>query len=91
MLADIGMGGRYSNEKARKIKEERELAADLEAVQQGAKAWGADSGETMKTRSSRTSEAPAKTRKVYYSAWNCDITRKTNLLNSWCGHLSLHF
>jgi len=78
MLADVGMAGRYSNERARKIKEERELAADLEAVQQGAKAWGAESGETMKTRSSRTSEAPAKTRKVYYSAWNCDITRKTN-------------
>ncbi|KAF8440607.1 hypothetical protein BGX38DRAFT_1206023 [Terfezia claveryi] len=64
MLVDIGMTGRYSNDRARKIKEERELAADLEAVQQGAKAWGADNGETMKTRSSRTSEVPAKTRKL---------------------------
>lgn len=66
MLAEIGMTGRYSNEKAKKIKEERELAADLEAVQEGAKAWGAESSEQMKTRSSRTMEAPPKTRKVFF-------------------------
>ena len=66
MLAEIGMTGRYSNEKAKKIKEERELAADLEAVQEGAKAWGAESSEQMKTRSSRTVEAPPKTRKVFF-------------------------
>ncbi|KAL1637357.1 hypothetical protein SLS58_009303 [Diplodia intermedia] len=40
MLADAGMEGRYSAEKARQIKERRELAADLEAVQEGAKRWG---------------------------------------------------
>ena len=65
MLADIGMTGRYSNEKAKRIKEERELAADLVAVQEGAKAWGAESSEQMKTRSSRAVEAPPKTRKVF--------------------------
>ncbi|KAK2759824.1 hypothetical protein FQN54_002558 [Arachnomyces sp. PD_36] len=42
MLKDAGMGGRYSVEKAKKIKEERELRADLEMVQEGAKRWGAD-------------------------------------------------
>lgn len=40
MLKDAGMDGRYSVEKARAIKEQRELAADLEAVTEGAKIWG---------------------------------------------------
>ena len=40
LLADAGMTGRYSIEKATQIKEERELQADLEAVQEGAKQWG---------------------------------------------------
>ena len=40
LLADAGMIGRYSIEKANQIKEERELRADLEAVQEGAKQWG---------------------------------------------------
>lgn len=40
MLKEVGMDGRYSVEKARQIKERRELAADLEAVQEGAKRWG---------------------------------------------------
>lgn len=40
MLADAGMSGRYSKEKADSIREERELKADLEAVQEGDKAWG---------------------------------------------------
>lgn len=43
MLEDVGMTGRYSVEKANSIKEQRELAADLEAVQEGNKHWGADS------------------------------------------------
>ncbi|TKA50965.1 hypothetical protein B0A49_11890 [Cryomyces minteri] len=42
MLKDAGMDGRYSAEKASRIKEQRELAADLEAVQAGAKLWGHD-------------------------------------------------
>lgn len=40
MLREVGMEGRYSEQKASKIKEERELAAELEAVQEGAKQWG---------------------------------------------------
>ena len=40
ILADAGMPGRYSKEKAASIREARELAADLEAVQEGAKIWG---------------------------------------------------
>ncbi|KAK8183177.1 hypothetical protein HDK77DRAFT_303742 [Phyllosticta capitalensis] len=55
MLKDAGMDGRYSVEKARQIKERRELAADLEAVQEGNKKWGqSDSeGEDAKGRPRR--------------------------------------
>ena len=40
MLIDVGMTGRFSLEKANQIKERREMAADLEAVQEGDKKWG---------------------------------------------------
>lgn len=40
MLKEAGMEGRYSLEKAKQIKEERELREDLEMVQEGAKRWG---------------------------------------------------
>jgi hypothetical protein len=45
MLEDAGMAGRPSQEKANQIREERELKADLEQIQQGAKQWGAKSDE----------------------------------------------
>ena len=45
MLAEAGMTGRYSTEKANQIKEERELRADLEAVQEGNKHWGKPESE----------------------------------------------
>ena len=48
MLKDVGMDGRYSVEKASTIKERRELAADLEAVQEGNKQWGHESDEEEK-------------------------------------------
>ncbi|KAL8738526.1 MAG: hypothetical protein Q9181_000685 [Wetmoreana brouardii] len=40
MLAEAGMTGRYSQEKATQIREERELRADLADVQAGNKQWG---------------------------------------------------
>ncbi|KAJ5118757.1 hypothetical protein N7526_010394 [Penicillium atrosanguineum] len=42
MLEDAGMKGRYSLDKAKAIRDERELKADLEMIQQGAKQWGTD-------------------------------------------------
>lgn len=45
MLKDAGMEGRYSLEKARQIQEARELQADLEMVQEGAKRWGKGSDD----------------------------------------------
>ncbi|RDW86753.1 putative transcriptional regulator [Aspergillus mulundensis] len=45
MLKDVGMEGRYSLEKAKQIKEERELREDIEMVQEEAKRWGKDTAE----------------------------------------------
>jgi hypothetical protein len=45
MLKDAGMDGRYSMDKARQIRERRELEADLEAVQEGARRWGHSTSE----------------------------------------------
>jgi len=53
MLSDAGMTGRLSVEKANQIREARELAADIEAVQEGAERWGkteGDSGQETKPR-----------------------------------------
>ncbi|OBR16216.1 Transcriptional regulator [Colletotrichum higginsianum IMI 349063] len=41
LLKDIGMDGRFSEAKAKEIKERRELEADLEAVQEMNANWGA--------------------------------------------------
>ncbi|CAD6564798.1 MAG: hypothetical protein ASARMPRED_005683 [Alectoria sarmentosa] len=45
LLADAGMTGRYSVEKAHQIKDERELKVDLMAIQEGAKQWGKGESE----------------------------------------------
>jgi hypothetical protein len=44
MLADIGMDGRFSEAKAREIKEMRELAAEVEATQEMNELWGMGTG-----------------------------------------------
>lgn len=40
MLKDVGMEGKFSVEKAARIKEQREFAKDLEAIQEGERLWG---------------------------------------------------
>lgn len=53
MLAEAGMIGRFSQEKATQIREERELKADLDAVQAGNKQWGkvdSDGGSESRPR-----------------------------------------
>lgn len=51
MLAEAGMTGRYSQEKATQIRDARELKADLDAVQAGNKQWGkAESDEDTSGR-----------------------------------------
>jgi hypothetical protein len=44
LLKDVGMDGRFSEEKARNIKEEREFKKDLEEIKEGNEKWG-ESGE----------------------------------------------
>jgi len=50
LLRDVGMDGRYTLEKAQKIKAQRELAAELDAVQEGAKNWGNGSDDGRRPR-----------------------------------------
>lgn len=56
LLTDVGMTPRYSNEKAKKIKEERELQAEVEAVQEGA-GWAKMDNGRVNTRSTRSAPA----------------------------------
>jgi hypothetical protein len=57
MLKEAGMDGKYSNEKAAKIKEQREFAKDLEAIQEGEAAWGKTNETTATGRPSRRAAA----------------------------------
>ncbi|RKU43089.1 hypothetical protein DL546_003109 [Coniochaeta pulveracea] len=61
MLKEIGMEGRFSDAKARQIKEQRELQAELEAVKEFQDHWGkGDSGRASRSRAAR----PKKSLKV---------------------------
>ena len=42
LLEGVGMTGRFSADRARQIKEERELQAEVQAVQDSARRWGDD-------------------------------------------------
>ncbi|KAG4217075.1 hypothetical protein PC116_g34444, partial [Phytophthora cactorum] len=44
MLRDVGIEGRFSEAKAKEIKEKRELMADLEAVTEMNRNWGTGTG-----------------------------------------------
>jgi hypothetical protein len=50
MLKDAGMDGRYSAEKAKQIKERRELESDLLAVNEYATKWGTEDREGGRPR-----------------------------------------
>lgn len=63
------MTGRLSAEKAKKIKEERELRAEVEAVQLGAGEWGREEDthagkRKVSTRSMRTAPTSAAAEEV---------------------------
>ncbi|TVY24824.1 hypothetical protein LHYA1_G005000 [Lachnellula hyalina] len=55
MLRDIGMTGRFSEARAKEIKEMRELQADLEAVKEGEKVWGMESGRPSRSKAAKKS------------------------------------
>ncbi|KAF2850229.1 hypothetical protein T440DRAFT_108924 [Plenodomus tracheiphilus IPT5] len=65
MLKDVGMDGKFSVEKAAKIKEQREFAKDLEAIKEGEMAWGKTAEVTSTGRPSRRAAArPAPIQKI---------------------------
>ncbi|KAI1819921.1 hypothetical protein F4861DRAFT_525074 [Xylaria intraflava] len=51
MLHDVGMDGRFSEAKAREIKEKRELMGELEAVNEMNELWGLESRSGRASRS----------------------------------------
>lgn len=60
MLKDIGMDGRFSEARAKEIKERRELLADLEAVTEMDNYWGAGGGRSSRSRAAKPKKPPAK-------------------------------
>lgn len=72
ILEEIGMTGQPSIAKAKKIKDDRELAAELAAIQQGAKQWGESSedeeDEKVNTRS-RVPVGPSGRPKVIFRTY----------------------
>ncbi|KAI1811622.1 hypothetical protein GGS20DRAFT_562213 [Poronia punctata] len=57
MLSDVGMDGRFSEAKARQIKEKRELLGELEAVNEMNELWGIEGrrGRAAKNKAARQS------------------------------------
>lgn len=66
MLSDAGMDGRFSDEKAAKIKEKREFAKDLEAIQEGEAAWGTTEDTGGRPRR-RAAARPAPVQQIEFS------------------------
>ncbi|KAK4063961.1 uncharacterized protein Triagg1_9289 [Trichoderma aggressivum f. europaeum] len=60
LLAEIGMDGRFSESKAREIKEMRELQADVEAAQEMDRLWGTSSGGRASRSKAKTTAPEAK-------------------------------
>ncbi|UNI17509.1 hypothetical protein JDV02_003849 [Purpureocillium takamizusanense] len=61
MLADLGMDGRFSEAKAREIRETRELMAEAEAAQEMNRLWGMGGGgraSRSKSKSTKLEETP---------------------------------
>jgi hypothetical protein len=61
------MTGQYSMAKAKKIKEDRELAAEVAWVQKGATDWGKESDEQVTTRAGKATSASTSGRKLVSS------------------------
>lgn len=66
MLSDAGMEGRFSDEKAARIKEKREFAKDLEAIQEGEASWGKTEDTSGRPRR-RAAARPVPVQKIEFS------------------------
>lgn len=69
MLKDVGMDGKYSVEKAAKIKEKREFQKDLAAIQEAEAHWGAteDTGGRPRRRAAAVAAAAKPQQKLVLS------------------------
>jgi hypothetical protein len=67
LLEEVGMTGQYSMAKAKKIKEDRELAAEVAWVQKGATDWGKETDEQVTTRAGKAAAASTSGRKLVSS------------------------
>ena len=67
LLSEIGMTGKFSLAKAQKIKDERELQAEVAAIQKDAE-WGMDNDddddEKITTRAGKSSTTSSSGRKL---------------------------
>ncbi len=59
LLQEVGMDGRFSEAKAREIKERRELEADLEAVQEMNQNWGVSGARSSRSRAAKSMKEPS--------------------------------
>jgi hypothetical protein len=66
MLSDAGMDGRFSDEKAAKIKEKREFEKDLEAIKEGEASWGTAEDTGGRPRR-RAAARPVTVQKIEFS------------------------
>ncbi|KAK0712576.1 hypothetical protein B0T26DRAFT_741643 [Lasiosphaeria miniovina] len=55
MLTDVGMTGRFSESRAREIKEQRELLAEIAEVKEGDKSWGVGSRPSRRRAAAKKS------------------------------------
>ncbi|KAG8669630.1 hypothetical protein FPOAC2_08969 [Fusarium poae] len=60
MLADVGMDGRFSESKAREIKERRELLAEVESAREMSSLWGVEGrGRASRSKNKKIIESDA--------------------------------
>lgn len=67
MLSDAGMDGKYSVEKAAKIKEKREFEKDLAAIKEGERSWGKAAEETSGRPTRRAASRAAPVQQIVFS------------------------
>jgi hypothetical protein len=67
MLSDAGMDGKYSVEKAAKIKEKREFEKDLAAIKEGERSWGKAAEETSGRPTRRAASRAVPVQQVVFS------------------------
>ncbi|KAF3033043.1 hypothetical protein E8E12_004592 [Didymella heteroderae] len=77
MLSEAGMDGRFSDEKAAKIKEKREFEKDLEAIKEGEASWGTTEDTGGRPRR-RAAARPMTVQKIEFSDDDDEESEESN-------------